>query len=101
MSKTLVRGEVDDSDKTLVPEMLKNAGTFTTKMSTLTEDLNTMVINSDDTDDEATMKSIHYFYHNRISSPNRWLLNSLSFFRTRYWFSRLWKEVSATIYGPF
>lgn len=53
----MVRGDVDDGDKTLVPEMLKNAGTLTTKMSTLTEELNTMVINSDDTDDEATMKS--------------------------------------------
>lgn len=57
LSKTLVRGDVDDSDKTLVPEMLKNAGSLTTKMSTLTEELNTMVINNDETDDEATMKS--------------------------------------------
>ncbi|XP_065212760.1 serine/threonine-protein kinase 3-like [Planococcus citri] len=55
-SKTLMRGNYEDNDKTLVPEMLRGAGSLTTKMSTLTEDLNTMVINSDDTDDEATMK---------------------------------------------
>lgn len=58
LSRTLVRirNKVDDGDKTLVPEMLKEAGSLTTKMSTLTEELNTMVINSDETDDEATMK---------------------------------------------
>ncbi|XKL62245.1 hypothetical protein PGB90_002078 [Kerria lacca] len=53
-SKTLVRND-DDNDKTLVPGMLRS-GTMNTKMSTLTEELNTMVINSDETDDEATMK---------------------------------------------
>lgn len=60
LSRTLVRirNKVDDGDKTLVPEMLKEAGSLTTKMSTLTEELNTMVINSDETDDEATMKSM-------------------------------------------
>lgn len=57
-SKTLVRND-DDNDKTLVPGMLRS-GTMNTKMSTLTEELNTMVINSDETDDEATMKSNNF-----------------------------------------
>lgn len=52
----MIRNDLDDGDQTLVPGMLKN-GTTNTKMSTLTEELNTMVINSDETDDEATMKS--------------------------------------------
>lgn len=57
LSRTLVRSDMDDNDRTLVPDMLKNSGSLTTKMSTLTEELNTMVINNDETDDEATMKS--------------------------------------------
>lgn len=52
----MIRSDLDDGDQTLVPGILKT-GTTNTKMSTLTEELNTMVINSDETDDEATMKS--------------------------------------------
>lgn len=57
LSRTLLRADIDDNDRTLVPDMLKNSGSLTPKMSTLTEELNTMVINNDETDDEATMKS--------------------------------------------
>lgn len=57
----MIRNDLDDGDQTLVPGMLKN-GTTNTKMSTLTEELNTMVINSDETDDEATMKSERHSY---------------------------------------
>jgi hypothetical protein len=57
LSRTLVRTDMDDNDRTLVPDMLKNSGSLSAKMSTLTEELNTMVINNDETDDEATMKS--------------------------------------------
>ncbi len=57
----MVRNDIDDNDKTLVPGMLKS-GTMNTKMSTLTEELNTMVINNDETDSEATMKSMFLFF---------------------------------------
>ncbi|KAK7603091.1 hypothetical protein V9T40_003090 [Parthenolecanium corni] len=55
-SRTLVHSDRDDNDKTLVPEMMKSH-TMNAKISTLTEDMNTMVINNDEGDeDDATMK---------------------------------------------
>lgn len=60
-SRTLVHSE-SDSDKTLVPEMMKSH-TMNVKINTLTEDMNTMVINNDEgDDDDATMKSSTCFF---------------------------------------
>lgn len=58
----MVHSDRDDNDKTLVPEMMKSH-TMNAKISTLTEDMNTMVINNDEGDeDDATMKSDDWFF---------------------------------------